>query len=99
MFHHKIVPQWNYITDNDCLSTGLSFGFCLYLVVYLYLTPFPSPARTILNEREFFLAGEGSKEERGRHRTVSIPVLDYRGNGQPLQERIDIEYRFKALPP
>jgi hypothetical protein len=35
------------------------------LAVYFYLTPYPSPARTILNEREFFLAGEGSKEERG----------------------------------
>jgi hypothetical protein len=31
----------------------------------IYLTPYPSPAKTILTEREFFLAGEGSKEERG----------------------------------
>jgi hypothetical protein len=31
----------------------------------IHLTPYPSPARTILIERKFFLAGEGSKEERG----------------------------------
>jgi hypothetical protein len=35
-------------------------------LIVIHLTPYPSPARTILNEREFFLAGEGSKEERGR---------------------------------
>jgi hypothetical protein len=26
----------------------------------------PSPTRTIRNEREFFLAGEGNKDERGQ---------------------------------
>jgi hypothetical protein len=40
------------------LDSGWS---CLHLVVYFYLTPYPSPARTTLNEREFFLAGEGRR--------------------------------------
>jgi hypothetical protein len=46
------------------LYTNYTGSVCIWLIV-IYLTPASSPAGTILIEREFFLAGEGSKEERG----------------------------------
>jgi hypothetical protein len=50
--------------------------FFLHLVDTDYLTPDPSPAGTIVNERNVLLAGEGCKREMGlRNDTLSFLPL------------------------
>jgi len=51
-----------------------------------YLTPVPSPARTIVNERKIFLAGEGCKRERGLCplSTISPPLK--RANNRSVKQ-------------
>jgi hypothetical protein len=45
--------------------TYSSTNFCTVTENRIYLTPYPSPAGTFVYKRITFLAGEGSKDERG----------------------------------
>ena len=51
------------------------------MIGIFYLTPDPSPARTIVNERNALLAGEGRKRERGlRPLSINSPPLERANN-------------------
>jgi hypothetical protein len=61
LFYTGVSIIYAYLTTCNAV-----WSIVLNRLIDIHLTPYPSPARTILNEREYFLAGEGSKEERGR---------------------------------